>query len=143
MKEIKFIGYHKTYNILFKVQEIDPDDSGYCPKRIHDGESLFFIDRKDCELLQFTTQHDMDNNDIYEGFILRDTEENILYKVLFKNGMFIMQEITSKQYLPLTRRNVSKCKIIGNIYNCEFSKYGARYIKIVKKCFTSEKVKLC
>lgn len=68
----------------------------------------------DVVILEFTGMQDSEGKDIYEGDILEGTISK--WKVVFKNGCFLLEELYSIDFLTMFEANFKVIKIIGNIY---------------------------
>lgn len=75
----------------------------------------------DVKLMQFTGMKDMNDQDIYEGDLVREThivpEERFVTvcPIEFADGMFIINDENFGEQTPL-HENVYGCEVVGNIY---------------------------
>ena len=74
-----------------------------------DGD-LFHV--KPDTLGEFTGMYDKNNNDIYTGDLLKDSNGHI-WEVVFENGKFICENI----YFPGKRYKLPEDRIVGNIHD--------------------------
>lgn len=104
------ILYHLDENENF-IPFMQDLDSWY----FDDGQTLG--DYFDCfdkeKIMQYTGLKDKTGKEIYEGDILKD-EENMLWKVIFDNGCFKLENI----HIPGRMFITKDIEIIGNIYEC-------------------------
>ena len=102
------ILYHLDENENF-IPFMQDLDSWY----FDDGQTLG--DYFDCfdkeKIMQYTGLKDKKGKEIYEGDILKD-EENMLWKVIFDNGCFKLENI----HIPGRMFITKDIEIIGNIY---------------------------
>jgi len=81
-----------------------------------------YVNFDGCELMQFTGLHDNNGKEVYEGDILRTTEENEIdtfidtFKIVWviEKGGCMIQYLNSEEYYNL--EEMPECIVIGNIY---------------------------
>lgn len=106
MREIKFRAWHKEKKIMGEVLGIDI---------LH--KEIFFSN-EDVALMQYTELKDEYGDEIYEGDILSNGNDEKPYKVIFENGSFRAEfkgdfEEYSFDLIDVVAQSY---EVVGNIY---------------------------
>lgn len=79
-------------------------------------EQAFVLYRHDIkDIMQFSGFKDKKNIDIYEGDVYIQGDYNIKYKVIFKDGVFVGNQIGNKSLAGIAHF-IKHIEVIGNIY---------------------------
>lgn len=123
MKEIKFRLWCKDLEEIIEVNKVGFENNKlwYIECIDHDKELLYFSEKDDHVLMQYTGLKDKKGKEIYEGDILKiiDSESSNLASVTFDDGCFcIIGYLGDLRTYPI--RNYLfrgyNCEVIGNIY---------------------------
>jgi uncharacterized phage protein (TIGR01671 family) len=114
-REIKFAFWHKRKKEMWSVESIN-----WQTKEVSNGGDVASLN--DGDLLQFTSLHDKNGKEIFEGDIV-NAQYNIssFFKkvcVYFENGCFYVDDKNPKQNLSIGYffREKKEIEVIGNIY---------------------------
>ena len=122
----RFRAWHKTWEEIGKVKRIRFDDDGNVTKVLFVGKKFGANENiEEIELMQSTGLFDKNGKEIFEGDILRVSDEHSWLEVVSYNqekAMFVTEEINREFKVPETplydlfNTNIFKFEIIGNIY---------------------------
>ena len=85
-REIKYLAYDIQSKEIVEVSKID-----FVDKWIYRKDSNQMYKFEDVEILEYSGNQDMNENDIYEGHVLLDPETNLYYEVLFRADRFMIE----------------------------------------------------
>ena len=127
MRDIKFRAWDKVSKQMLNIGLVDLEDKivysagdeqnsqSYRPEPLHHN----FLNVERLVFMQYTGILDKNGNDIYEKDIVKNTQTNKVYKVVW-NGSSAAFELEDKenQYMSLFFANegFGRYKIIGNVY---------------------------
>lgn len=120
MRETKFRGYYPYWEIyddmksgwIYGYLGFNRGDDEYVIQSVdeeHDWGEGYTVETD--TIGEYTGLKDKNGKEIYEGDILKD-EENMLWEVIFDEGMFKLENI----HIPGRRFITEDIEIIGNIY---------------------------
>ena len=124
-REIKFRVWDKYEKQMYPISSIDYDifsqeiriiaighKNGMCTSynKNHNSEKC---DITALELMQYTGLHDKNGKEIYEGDIVK--YENMIGKIIFFNGSFILSDLEETEEWELGIIN-EEIEIIGNVF---------------------------
>ena len=119
----KFRAWDKVFKEMVQVNALVLDEQ--VVKVTYKNGNVAKEDMKEYELMQSTGLKDKNNQEIFEGDILRVSDEHSWLEVVSYNqekAMFVTEEINRKYKVPesplndLFNTNIFKFEIIGNIY---------------------------
>jgi uncharacterized phage protein (TIGR01671 family) len=116
--EIKPYGYTKDYEEIYK------DDELFCT--VLDGDEWVFIEKEKVDLMQFTGLKDKNDEEIYEGDIIKTPEGNIIEiffgEKIYKFGRDIIEcngwlaRKVNSTHVETLDTSMTTGEVIGNIY---------------------------
>lgn len=75
----------------------------------------------DYVLMQYTGMNDINGVEIFEGDVFHQGDENIKYKVIFRDGCFIGNQLVNKSLSGLAYF-IKSIEVIGNVYQMDVEK---------------------
>ena len=128
IENIKFRAWDKVSEQMLRIGLIDLENEIiYCAKNNEDKTQSYsteplphnFSNVERLVFIQYTGISDKNGNDIYEKDLLKNTQTNKIYKVVW-NGTSAAFELENeeKKYMSLffANQNFGRYEIIGNIY---------------------------
>jgi uncharacterized phage protein (TIGR01671 family) len=115
MREIKFRAWNKKHKFMDSAWLLDFEHELVCHSKHNQSEM------GDCELMQYTGYKDFWNQDIYDGDILKDSDEGHLWITKFEDGAWVVKggEYNLQEDLIEFfdwKKSVIDLLIVGNIY---------------------------
>lgn len=126
MRTIKFRGKSTDSNEWLFGDLVRSADMERCAILVNDRLSYDECEVNPCSIGQFTSLYDKNCKEIYEGDIIKWSENDKLYAVIFRNGMFYasIEECNKDVYGGFPLHDVVNSSpeygiatIVGNIYD--------------------------
>ena len=121
MREIKFRVWCKQTEEMHAVERLgfDNGELWYIEDEDRETEPPYFPDRNDSVLMQYTGLKDKNGKEIYEGDILTKVKNSSLdlYVSWCQDECYYdLRSLSGVPFKKLTKNNVIKSEVIGNIY---------------------------